>query len=63
MPASSLQWRENKIQNYLTFLDLLISRDSSGNLSFAVYRKPFHTGNYLKFDSNHPLNHKRTVVK
>ena len=54
---------EREQNSKLPFLDQLISRDSSGNLSFAVYRKPSHTGNYLKFNSNHPFNHKRAVVK
>ena len=30
----------------LPFLDLLIFRDPSGNLSFDVYRKPAHTNNH-----------------
>ena len=54
---------EREQNSQLPFLDLQIFRTSSGNFSFSVYRKPTHTGNYLKFQSNHPKCHKRAVVK
>ena len=47
----------------LPFLDLQIKRKENGTFSFSIYRKPTNTGNYLKFDSYHPLAHKRAVAK
>jgi len=43
-------------------LDLLITRNLEGSFKFSIYRKPTHTENYLKFDSNHPRNHKEAVA-
>ena len=45
------------------FLDTIIIRAPSGNLSFSIYRKPTHTNNYLKFNSNNPMGHKKAVAK
>ena len=47
----------------LPYLDLMLKRKSDGYLSFKIYRKPTNTENYLKFNSNHPLNQKRAVIK
>ena len=47
----------------ISFLDLHISREINGNLSFNVYRKPTFSGSYLKFDSYNPQKYKRAVVK
>ena len=46
-----------------TFLDLLIHLNSSSRFSFAIYRKDTYSENYLKFNSNNPVSHKRAVVK
>ncbi len=43
-------------------LDVLISHDDSGNLSFQVYRKLTHTDQYLSFSSHHPLQHTLGVI-
>ena len=54
---------EMENEHRLPFLDLMIYRRENGTLSFSIYRKPTFTGNYLNFDSYHPIAHKRAVVK
>lgn len=47
----------------LPFLDLIIKRKEDGNFIFSIYRKPTHTGSYLKYNSYHPWAHKKAVAK
>ena len=46
----------------LPFLDTKISFGEDGQFETSVYRKPTHTDAYLNFASNHPVQHKRSVV-
>ncbi|XP_064469769.1 uncharacterized protein LOC135384497 [Ornithodoros turicata] len=47
----------------LPFLDICVCRDSTGSIHTCVYRKPCDTGTFLSFESHHPTEHKRSVVR
>ena len=47
----------------LAFLDCLVSTVEDGKLRTSVYRKSTHTGQFLLFDSHHPLVHKLGVIR
>ena len=55
--------REEENNGTIAMLDSQVSRDSTGKLSFTVYRKPTHTDQYLQFASNQPLQHKLGVIR
>ena len=46
----------------LPFLELEVMRKSTGNLTFRIYRKPCHAGNYLHAFSHQPLSQNTTVI-
>ena len=52
---------EEERDRKLPFLDLITRKNDS--LSYAVHRKNTHTDNYWNFQSNHPMHHKRDVIK
>jgi len=53
---------EKKVDGCLAMLNILSIRKEERILDFSVYRKPTHTGQYIAFDSNHPLQHELGVV-
>ena len=46
----------------ITLLDTLITPQADGSLSITVYQKPFHTDQYLQWDSHHSLSAKYSVI-
>ena len=53
---------EKQKEGCLPFLELLVKHSPSGHLLSAVYRKPTHSDRYLNFRSEHPIQHKQSVV-
>jgi len=54
---------EPQENNSLAFLDTLTVINPDKSLKITIYRKATHTDQYLNFDSNHPLEHKLSVIR
>jgi len=48
---------ETEINGSIPFLDVLVKRGTTGQISTSVYRKTTHTDRYLNYRSEHPLQH------
>ena len=53
---------EKEANHALPFLDTLVRRNKHGNFSTSVHRKPTNSKRYLNFRSDHPLEHKQSLV-
>ena len=53
---------ETETKGSIPFMDILVKRGTIGQISTSVFRKATHTGLYLNYWSEHPLQHKRSVV-
>ena len=63
MKEVEIEGLESKTERGLAFLDTLSVINEDGSIKTRVHRKETHTDQYLNFQSNHPLEHKRGVVK
>ena len=49
--------------NFLDRPRTLVRRNDHGGFTSSVYRKPSNSNRYLRFRSDHPLEHKQSVVR
>jgi len=53
---------ETKNNGSIPILDVLVKKRTVGQIRTSVFSKATHTGRYLNYQSEHPFQHKRSVV-
>jgi len=53
---------ETESDGKIGYLDVMVIQDED-RVQTTVHRKPCHSNQYLHFTSNHPMSHKRSVVR
>ena len=53
---------ETECNNSLPFLDVLVVKEKSENLTTKLDLKPTHTNRFLDFNSQHSLSQKRGII-
>ena len=53
----------DNVMESISFLELNVLRLSNGSLTFTIYRKPCHVGNYIHAYSHQPVSQKRSVIR
>ena len=61
-PFIQFTTEEQKEDDSMPFLDILVTPQEDGTLTSKVYRKPTHTDQYLQWDSHHNLACKYSVI-
>ena len=61
-PANKFTMEGTQGNGAIPFLDTLVTPLADNSLSFQVYQKPTHTGQYLQWDSHHSLSSKYNVI-
>ena len=61
-PSIQFTTEEQKEDDSMPFLDILVTPQEDGTLTSKVYRKPTHTDQYLQWDSHHNLACKYSVI-
>ena len=52
-----------RVEKALAFVDTWMVVASGRSFSMKVFRKDTHTKRYLNFSSNHPMKHKRGIMR